>query len=66
MSANWLGEFHSTKTDVHFYVTVVIIIIIFLFLFFFCFFVVVVFFQLLSCVYLFDFIAVKLLLLLLS
>ena len=64
MSANWLGEFHSTKTDVHFYVTVVIIFFIF-FLFFFVF-VVVVFFQLLSCVYLFDFIAVKLLLLLLS
>ena len=64
MSANWLGEFHSTKTDVHFYVTVVIIIIFFLYFFFV--FVVVVFFQLLSCVYLFDFIAVKLLLLLLS
>ena len=63
MSANWLGEFHSTKTDVHFYVTVVIIIIIIIFFFVF---VVVVFFQLLSCVYLFDFIAVKLLLLLLS
>ena len=62
MSANWLGEFHSTKTDVHFYVTVVIIII----FFFFVFVVVVVFFPLLSCVYLFDFIAVKLLLLLLS
>ena len=60
MSANWLGELHSTKTDVHFYVTVVIIVFCFCCCCCCC-----CFFQLLSCVYLFYFIVIKLLLLLL-
>ena len=38
MSANWLGEFHSIKTDVHFDITAVIIV----FFLFFCFLIIII------------------------